>query len=59
MVFLDSGGVHVDATGRARLPCTWIGIVLAAAAMEFNRTFTFPWIRESAEREAKQHAQGA
>lgn len=55
MVFLDSGGVHVDVTALTRLACTLIGIVLAAGAMEFNRSFTFPWIRESAELEAKEN----
>ena len=47
VIFMTSSGVHVDHVALVRLLCTIIGIVMALAALEFNRHFTFPWIAES------------
>lgn len=44
MVFMDGNGIAVERTGVERVVCTIIGLVLALAALEFNRRLTFPWI---------------
>ena len=56
VIFMTSSGVHVDHVALVRLLCTIIGIVMALAALEFNRRFTFPWIAQSKRMEEAQVA---
>lgn len=57
VVLMTSNGYQVDHVALVRLVCTAVGIVMAVAALEFNRRFTFPWIAEAQRVEALQAAQ--